>query len=494
MLTKWNLIVCFSVNFFILVSCKKEIKTPDEIPVPITRIDGQLLKDSIYYYYKLYSLWESNIPKYDIISRFTDSARSSQDVLSKLMALTPKYTGYSSYGGTYDRFSYFSELGDGAASASIIKMDKNDGFGLFFSLGAIDSDTAYPFIYMVEGGSPANVAGIKRSDMVLSLNDIDTKIDVDCSSGTCEPKDSQKYNAIIALLTNSLNESSMRIKLQNSEDKIESYSLNNKTYEINPLLADTVFEFTNRNVGYLAYSSFEEIENDNENQRNLDQVFDNFEKDNIKDLIVDLRYNGGGYVNAAVYFADKIINSSGKGKLMVKYELNEYLSRNKNSVGSSFKDVFFTKNNALELETVCFVVSDNTASAAEMLINVLKPYMNVKIVAEGNSTYGKPVGFFEQKIMGEIGLWVTSFKLQNANSESDYWSGIEADRKNITDYIFVNFADKEEKMIEAALTYTGAIMPVSLRAKKASGASSRGTNKIMMGAVTPIEQKGALKL
>lgn len=499
MLKELKIIYIVCLLAILIISCKKEVPvTPTPTPPvqPVPRTEEQLIKDSIYYYFKLYSLWEESIPTYKDISKFTDTISTSQAVLNNLKAKTPAYAAYAAYGGHYDRFSYFSDLDNVTGATSFLKMDKADGYGIFISMGTIDSETAYPFIHMVEGGSPASLVGLRRSDMILSLNNEDMKIAVTCTNGSCKAADPQKYNSILSTIRTALSASSMKIKVERNDNTVHSYDLIYKTYEVDPLLLDTVFKFSNKNVGYFAYSSFDQIKNDNgtfnENHQKLEQLFVNFSNQNIKDLIVDLRYNGGGYVDAATYLADKIINSAGKGKLMLEYQLNPYLTRWK-STSNNFNDVYFSKNNNLELETVCFIVSENTASASEMLINVLKPYMNVKIVAEESATYGKPVGFFEQKIMNKIGLWVTSFKLLNGKGETDYWQGLTADKKNVTDYIFLDFGDKDERMIAAALTYTGANTSSPLKASMQS--SARSSSRVMkkFGVVNQTEHKGAIK-
>lgn len=486
--------IAFMFISFVLFSCKKNVDAPDSPQIPIKpsdRTEDQLLKDSIYYYYKLYSLWETSIPSYKVISEFTDSISSMSKVLSVLKSKTPAFTAYSATGGTYDRFSYFTDYNGSSGFSSKLLMDNNDGYGISISFGAITNTEAYPIVSMVEGGSPASEAGIIRSDIILELNGTNMKVEVDCSSGTCKAADSDKYNAIVSSVKSSLTASIMKIKVQRTDNAIKTYDLNYRSYEINPLIADTVFNFSNMNVGYFAYSSFEEVKDNNANQMKIDALFDKFESNNIKSLIVDLRYNGGGYVDAAVYLADKIINSIGKDKLMLKFKVNQYFENSKTQSSSTFKDVYFKKNNDLNLETVCFIVSENTASAAEMVINVLKPYMNIKIVSEGTTTYGKPVGFFEQKIMNRIGLWVTSFALLNANLQADYWVGITGDKQNVTDYIFTNFAEKDEKMIAEAIKFTGAIESSGLKSSRMVLKSS--TNKYKMMDVTAVVQKGALK-
>lgn len=489
---RFSVIVFTIAQLLFFYGCKKSIDAPVE-PVgptkPESKTDIKLLNDSIYYYYKLYSLWEESIPAYSATSKFTDALSSPYDVLNALKKRTPYY---SEYGSSFDRFSNFTELSGFSSLNADLKMDSEDGYGIFFAIGVIDNQTAYPFLSMVEGGSPGAVVGLKRSDMVLTLNGMEMKIDVDCSSGTCKVKDENKFKAIDTFLKSSLLNRTMNIKVERANNITKTYDLAYKTYEIDPLLRDTILEFSNKNVGYFAYSSFEQIQNNNHNQRQIDQLFRKFDAKNIKALIVDLRYNGGGYVDAATYIADKIINAKGKDKPMLKYVLNPYLSKGKNTINSSFKDVNYKKTSNLELETVCFIVSNRTASASEMLINVLKPYMNVKIVAEQSNTYGKPVGFFPQDIMNKVELWVTSFKLLNANNESDYWTGFKGDTKGVDDYIFLDFANKEEKMIAAALTYTGAVDNKALKATKSISASNKLMSK--MSEVNSVSHKGAIKI
>ncbi len=480
------LLAIISLLFF---SCKKEVTSPEsEIDnSSVERTSEQLLKDSIYYYYKLYSLWEKSIPKYEVISSFTDTIKTSERVLDVLKSKTPYFAGYS---GPYDRFSYFTTLDTDGGTNARLKMDESDGYGLFFSIGAIDEEVAYPIVHFVEGGSAASIAGLERSDIVLELNSVDMKIAVSCNQQGCKASDPIKFNGIIDKLKESLESTSMSIKVKKNNNLIKTYQLTNGTYEINPLTLDTVFEFPNKNIGYFVYSSFEQISNNGVGFTNkvlLDNLFDHFSSKNIKSLIVDLRYNSGGYVDAATYMANKIIGATGDKKLMLKYELNEYLSK---TSSNTFKEVFFNRENNLDLETVCFIVSERTASASEMLINVLQPYMNVKIVAETDRTYGKPVGFFEQKVMNKISLWVTSFKLLNANNVTDYWLGLEADSKNVDDYIFSNFGDKDERMIAAALKLTGAITPSTLRAQSRS-LDLFGKKRII--GVNDVDHKGALK-
>lgn len=144
----------------------------------------------------------------------------------------------------------------------------------------------------------------------------------------------------------------MSIKVQHPDGSTATKRLAYSTYDIDAIAHDTIYLTPNKNVGYLALSSFEQIENNNQNQRHIDYVFQNFANHQIRDLIVDLRYNPGGYVDAAIYVANKIINRNGHQKLMLRYQVNKYLSENRQQY--NFEDVYFQRSGQLELGTVYF--------------------------------------------------------------------------------------------------------------------------------------------
>ncbi|MGJ1308440.1 S41 family peptidase [Sphingobacterium multivorum] len=436
---KSSLYLALFLGFY---SCKKK----EDIPPLKNRNEEQLLKDSLYYYYNKYSYWSDDyIPDYSDISIFSDQYNSPREVLDALKSKTP-----------YDRYSYFYDISTKSSNTAKLKADANSGYGiLYWNWGIPDSKNKYPLLYMVERGSPAYVTGLRRSDLILEINGQSAEVPVSFNESTQSwDSDPSRNSAVYNLWLQALNGSNLVLKVAHEDGNIESVTINYQpSYEIDPLLKEQVYEFTDNNVGYLAYSSFEEIESNNLNQRQIDAAFNHFENKNIKSLIVDLRYNGGGYVDAAAYLADKIINSAGDGKLMFKYDLNKYLTTQKNNGNPDFQDIYYSKKNNLELTSVYFIVSKNTASAAELLINVLRAYLNVKLIAEQSATYGKPVGFFEKKILNKISFWPASFKLINSAGISDYWNGIAADKIGVNDYGFSDFGDPTESMIATALDY-----------------------------------------
>lgn len=438
----------------LVFSCKKDTPQPEPEPEPVERTEAQLIKDDIYKYYKLYSLWDKSIPDYTKDpSQFTDKYGSADLVLDALKKMTPAHAAYPN--GVFDRFSYMEGLdgyNTGATASGRLKMDTNEGYGIYVQLGTEDEKTAQPIIYFVEGGSPAQKAGFKRSDFITAVNgDSDYSIAVTCTASGCTINDASARDKMMNKLNAALDAGTLKlqVKHQDGTTTIKDLTYANG-YTIDPIYKDSVYTYNGNNVGYLALSSFEEIENNNINQQKIDAAFEKFQTQQIKSLIVDLRYNGGGYVDASAYVADKIGGAITKGKLMLKYEVNDYIKATP-SINKMFQDTKFEGKSNLSLSKVYFLVSDRTASAAEMLINVLKPYLQVQLIASGTRTYGKPVGFFEQVVQKKVSFWPVSFLLKNSANFSDYWDGLVPDKSNITDYVFVDVGDKKETMLATAL-------------------------------------------
>ncbi len=483
-----------------VLSCKKDDPKPEPEPEPepTERTEAQLIKDDIYKYYKLYSLWETAIPDFSRNpEQYTDQYSSADAVLAALKKLTPVHAAYS--GGVLDRFSYMEGLNGyntGTAASGSLKMDNNDGYGIYVQLGTDDEKTAYPIIYFVEGGSPAQKAGFKRSDYITAVNgDTDYGVAVTCTTTGCSINDATARDKMLNKLNDALDAGTLKLQVRRQDGTTLTKDLiYGNGYTIDPLYKDSVYLSTGNNVGYLALSSFEEIENNNINQQKIDAAFTKFQEKDIKSLIVDLRYNGGGYVDASAYIADKIGGAAANGKMMLTYQVNDYI-KNTPSLNRMFQDTKFTGRSNLNLSKVYFLVSDRTASAAEMLINVLKPHIPVQVIASGTRTYGKPVGFFEQVVRDKVSYWPVSFLLKNSAGSSDYWDGFVPDKSNISDYAFLDVGvfdknDGAEDMLEVALKDAAP----GLTAKASSSLINRkGHRSLRDGIINARPDRGMLK-
>lgn len=216
------------------------------------------------------------------------------------------------------------------------------------------------------------------------------------------------------------------------------------------VLAKRLIHLNEKVIAYVALGSFPSLSNA---ESKLDQVFDEIATDKPKYLVLDLRANGGGYVETAEYVANLIAPITLNGKVMYSEQFNQtlqsakatilrhqpYLDENGRTVihngrlatladvdytesGNTYK---FSKKGSLQsIQEVYIIVSGQTASASELLISCLKPYFNVRLI--GEKTYGKPVGFFAVNI-DQYNVYLSSFLIKNAQGWSDYFNGMEPD-------------------------------------------------------------------
>ncbi|WP_140937459.1 S41 family peptidase [Sphingobacterium lumbrici] len=437
----------------ILQSCKKnptKIEDPVEVDKgPESEFEKKeaMLKDSVFYYTKLLSLWQDYMPPRNvnditnssILRSYTSKYGTAEDVLDFLIALTPNDPSTNK---PIDRFSFLDR--GGLVSGEIQNaVATNYGMYVFYLQTPMSGNNAHLYVRMVDVNSPAYEAGIRRGDRILL---IDNKSNLDYNS-----QQSQGFKGI----SEALNSSSMKVRWVTPDSKIIEKTITSSLYNFNPILSDKVFDVNDKKVGYLAFSSFVNIENKGvltKMYTDFQTIFHSFEQESITELIVDLRYNGGGAVNTAEYLADKIAPSSADGKKKFYYKLNEVLEEWEwTEPGEEFAPVYFDKSGSLNLSKVYFLVSRSTASASELLINSLVPYMNVQIIGP-EKTYGKPVGFFGLYMDKEksVELYATSFQMFNANDFGDYFDGLTPNKITYEDF-FKEFGDPEEGLISEAL-------------------------------------------
>src|SRR4029078_13648511 len=134
--------------------------------------------------------------------------------------------------------------------------------------------------------------------------------------------------------------------------------------------------------------------------------------------VIDLRYNGGGYVSVQEKLADYLAPNSANGKVMMRETYNDKHQNNNATL-------YFNKAGPLNPNHLLIIVTQSTASASELLINNLKAYMDVKIVGP-NNTDGKPVGFFPLSA-GDWYVFPVSFRSTNSVNYGGYFDGFTSD-------------------------------------------------------------------
>lgn len=476
-------------GFFILLvlasSCKRDPAAIDTGNTLQTPTDNRvaLTNDSIFLYAKEIYYWNEQLPTYDAFNPRQYTALSSDlaNYEENLLAVV-QYSGQEDTGGDEPKFSYIEDVSDqgwGASAGirnltnSVNLQGEGNDIGIYFVSAVGESNNDYElYIMAVYPGSPAAEAGLTRAATITRINDTNIGSDFD--------RDRQVINDEL------LSEPFM-VRLEGRKTDGSSYSVNLVTqrYESSPIYKSTVINRDGRNIGYLAYARFSDRDNSIEA---LNEVFDEFAANNVEDLIIDLRYNGGGYVSTAEHFTNLIVPQGTSGTMfsehynsMMQNGQAEILRNQpvRNSSGEIVgTDTYFGRytveantrpfakaGNLNGVRNVVFLVTKNTASSSELVINSLRavPGINVRLV--GTTTYGKPVGFFPVRIEGIYDLYLASFSTKNANDEGDYYSGFTPGNEiagtnmrrgdDDLDIATYDFGDERELYIAEALRLLG---------------------------------------
>lgn len=395
-----------------LQACKKSDVTAGNLnPTPSTSAtsSADVLKDSALLYTKDIYLWYNQIP-----SSF--NARSYGD-LDTLMTAIRKYSVEPGFSQPVDRWSFAVKQTEWDNVSSGIAGDF--GLNIFFRA---EGDLR---VRHVEKESPAGLAGVHRGWRITAING-STNITT--------------TNAGF-IVKNIYQSSSSSVTFQKPDNSSVTLNLTAASYKEHPVVLDSVYTIDSKKIGYFSFNSF--LGDTTEIYNEFSRVFNRFASTGVNDVIVDLRYNGGGYVTLSQKLADWLVPSSANGQLLMKQEYNnKYTQYNESET--------VHKLGSLNLNRIFFIVSSSTASASELLINNLKPFMDVQLIGPSN-TYGKPVGFFPIPV-GDWYIFPVSFKSTNKNGEGGYYGGL-ALNSQVADGLDKDWGDTGESCLRDALSY-----------------------------------------
>ncbi|MET4082538.1 carboxyl-terminal processing protease [Pedobacter sp. UYP30] len=430
----------------VIVAFSTACKKNNNVDQPSTR--DQLTKDSIYLYAQQIYLWNSSLPSF---ASFNPRKYPSNDALLYALTQIPinPQTGRSYEYVPNEARPKYSFIDDGTVASEIGGVAGDFGFSVFY---ASDNDLRIKYVY---ASSPAAGQDLKRGYQITQINDF---TDINTSDASIK----KVVDAIFG------SAAKVTLTVKKPDGTSQNVVVNKATYNINPVLYTHTYTVGAKKVGYIVFNSF----TDNSVPQ-LDAAFATFASNGVKELIVDLRYNGGGAVSTSAQFTNLIAPASQNGKVMFTYFFNKTMQDKKatilknqqfrNSDGSignyfdsfdystSFNKETFTKRGTLEgITRVYFLVTGGTASASELLINNLKPVVDVKLI--GRQTYGKPVGFFSVQI-DKNDLYIPQFQTKNQLDQGDYFDGFTPD-KIVNDDVTKEFGDPTEGMLSQALYYS----------------------------------------
>jgi carboxyl-terminal processing protease len=194
----------------------------------------------------------------------------------------------------------------------------------------------------------------------------------------------------------------------------------------------------------------------------LNEAFTQLEAAGANELVLDLRYNGGGLVSVAQHLAGLIGGAATKDKLFVQFIHNDKNTHRNSTL------TLPAPAHALNLQRLVVITTRASASASELIINGLRPFIPVTVV--GERTYGKPVGQYGYNFCDKV-LYPVAFSTQNARGEGDFYNGIAADC-GAADDLDHQLGDSAEASLSEALRYlrTGSCNPAASALARAQAA------------------------
>lgn len=344
-------------------SCKDNSTSP-EPEIEEASAEKQFVWNAMNYWY----FWQTDVP--DLADdRFSDD----QAFQNYLMDFTDEEALFNEL--VYEQVDDFSFFIEDYVEFQQSQQGISESFGYEFGLVCIEDPCSdiLGYVQYVLPNSPAKGAGLQRGDLF-------TRVD-----GT------QLTNTNFQDLlfgTTSYVLGLAKIENNTISNTGETVSLQAVTLQENPVFLSRIIEKNGAKIGYLVYNAFR-----SNFHRELNEVFGTFAAAGIDELVVDLRYNGGGAVVSSAVLAGMISGLDDTNEF-ARFTFNNKRSDNNQSFPIfnmvPLEDDTEIAMNQLSLNQVYFLTGRGTASASEALINGLEPYMNVFLV--GRQTVGKDEG------------------------------------------------------------------------------------------------------
>lgn len=458
----------------VIASCSKDKKITPGVDGPSkTGSTLDLIKDSVFLYAQQTYYWNSSLPTYSAFNPRHFSGSSDLDALQTEIDAMTQYSTNPTTGKPYEYYTpapgsaKYSFIDDGSVSGELNGVKGDFGFApVWIGDPKNTTDIRVKYVYP---GSPADVKGLKRGYQITAING--------------RTGDGLKYDGNVGdngtnvnfLINAYANSSTITLTLKKPDGTSFDVSIATGTYNVNPVLATNVVDAGNgKKVGYIVFNSFTSEDNA---KPFLDAAFGTFKSQNITDLVVDLRYNGGGYVETAQYLSNLIAPANANNQTMFSYYFTQKMvdrtatilknqtrkdddgpftlfDYNYTVAGNTIK---FSKTGVptIALNHVFFIVGGSTASASELTINNLIPVMDVQLI--GTTTYGKPVGFFNIDI-NKYQMYIPQFETKNSAGNGGYYLGMKPGDglykgKLASDDVTKDFGDPTEALFAYALNY-----------------------------------------
>jgi len=359
---------------FIITSCSSDDTVvnpegtdgPEESPNLIADFPVQ---DFMWQAMNLWYFWQGSVA--NLADDRFDNAPTSQDYVDFLATEDdPANFFQNQLQSPEDRFSFFNSDFT-VLTQSLAGVSRSNGLE-FQLVRFAESDDVFGYVRYIIPNSDASTKEIQRGDL---FTQVDGQVITVNNFRDLLFGDNDTYTLTLAEITNNtVTETGSEVSLTKMEGLSE-----------NPVFLDTVFEINGTRIGYLVYNGFT-----NEYDEDLNDAFGRLLSAGATELVLDLRYNSGGSVNSSRLLSSMIFGTD-TNNLYIRQRWNEKLQSQftEAQLVDNFADVTGagTPINTLNLSRVYIITTGSTASASELVINGLAPYMD--IIQIGETTSGK---------------------------------------------------------------------------------------------------------
>ena len=435
----------YLIPFFLFVlsgviSCKDDSPKQDEIPdIP----EAVEIQDFIWQGLNAYYLWQKNVfnlrdDRFDTDQEYVDFIKNAPEPEDFFYTLLYQYDVVDKWSWIVDDYVALEDLFQGKTKSN----------GVEFGLVAIsNSNDIFGYVRYILPNSDAEGKNIKRGDLFTHVNGVQLN--------------RNNYRDLLFFGDDTYTLSLARIENNTIVPTGIDVTLTKHEYTENPVFIKKVIDEGGKKIGYLMYNSFTSNFN-----AALNDAFGYFKSEGVSDLILDLRYNPGGSIQTSVYLGSMIAGQL-KGKVFSKERWNDKIQKvleeqHPDWLVNKFTDKMNdgTPLNTLNLTSIHILTSWSTASASELIINGLNPFIDVTII--GEQTVGKYVGsvtlydspdFSRNNVNPRHNYAMQPIVLENvnANGENDK-DGFEPDILLEEDFENMGvLGDKNEPLLQAAL-------------------------------------------
>jgi C-terminal processing protease CtpA/Prc len=435
--------IYFTLSLMLMITATGCNKNDDEQNFDDSQLVNKFIVEAVSEYY----LWEADTDWSRYANASTYSAYPGHD---------DHFTLFDQFINREDRWSFLTDDIE-EMQKQVSGVSTTYGYDLIFGRFENREGELFAIVLYTHHGSPADRAGVRRGDFITKINDAPITVS----------NASQLFYS-----------SSMTITLGYLEDGYMTdyptpVSMTSVEMLDVPVNKDTILLAGGHRIGYICYTGYSPMES----EADLKRVFTGFKAEGVTDVVLDLRYNGGGYARLAQTLASILAPAAAVKSRDV------YLTRQWNAAymqlikaNNAANDEYFidTLSVNMNLDRLFVLTTENTASASEATIIGLKPYMDVKLI--GGATHGKYVGAYmlgvndyygnsvrnQYAAVANWGMYIMVYRYSNKSGYPTFVGGLPADFSAEEDYLNLRpFGDPSDPLLAIAIEQIAGIYPRS---------------------------------